>query len=203
MDRWSQQISWQMLALQEQSCHNINLVSPTHVVPQILQALLIASRKGLSLPLVYNSGGYESLETLEFLDGIMDIYMPDMKYDNPETAYHLSGITNYPTINRRAVREMHRQVGDLIIDQAGIAQRGLIVRHLVLPGYQSDTKNIVDFLSREISANTYVNIMAQYRPEHKANEYSEINRRISRREYQEAIQAARAAGLNRLDGVID
>lgn len=196
----AEKLAQMMLALQGLNCHNINLVSPTHVVPQILQALFIAAGRGLSLPLVYNTGGYDCLETLRLLDGVIDIYMPDMKYFNQQTGERLSGIKNYPAINQAAVKEMHRQVGDLVLDQNGTAIRGLLIRHLVLPGGEADTGKIAKFISKEISADAYVNIMDQYRPEYQAADYPEINRRISRREYEAAVQSAFEAGLRRLDG---
>ncbi|MFU8796531.1 MAG: radical SAM protein [Dehalococcoidia bacterium] len=188
-----------MLWLQAGGCHNVNLVSPSHVVPQILEALEIAAQSGLHLPLVYNSGGYDSVETLRMLDGIVDIYMPDMKYDDEETARELSGIESYPSVNRAAVREMHRQVGDLEMDKEGVAQRGLLVRHLVLPQRLAGTKGIVDFLSREISPDTYLNVMAQYRPCHNAFRVPGLERQVSSDEFREALSLARKAGLTRLD----
>ena len=188
-----------MLSIQAKGCHNVNLVSPTHVVPQILEALEIAVESGLHLPLVYNSGGYDSVGTLRILDGIVDIYMPDMKYDDEETAGELSGIESYPSINKAAVREMHRQVGDLEVDEEGVAQRGLLVRHLVLPYGLAGTKGIVNFLSREISLNTYINIMDQYHPCYKAFQIPSLARRISPVELHEALSLAREAGLSRLD----
>ncbi len=190
-----------MLSLQAKGCHNINLVSPTHVVPQILEALELAVQGGLHIPLVYNSGGYDSVETLKILDGIVDIYMPDMKYDDEEIARQLSGIEHYPQINRAAVKEMYRQSGDLEMDEDGIAQRGLLVRHLVLPHGLAGTKGVVNFLSREISPNTYVNIMAQYRPCYKAFGIPALGRPISSDEFHEALSLAREAGLSRLDRV--
>jgi len=188
-----------MLSLQAQGCHNINLVSPTHVVPKILEALEVAMESGLHLPLVYNSGGYDSVETLNILDGIVDIYMPDMKYGDERVAKELSGIENYPQVNRAAVKEMHRQVGDLEIDGDGIAQRGLLVRHLVLPNGLAGTKEVVNFISKQISLNTYSNIMAQYNPCYKAYEIPSLARPISTAEFQEAVELAHQAGLNRLD----
>lgn len=188
-----------MLSLQVDGCHNINLVSPTHVVPQILEALELAARSGLNVPLVYNSGGYDSVECLRILDGIVDIYMPDMKYDDAETARELSGIDNYPEINRAAVREMHRQVGDLQMDEQGVAERGLLVRHLVLPNGLAGTEGMVRFLGREISRDTYVNIMAQYHPCYRASEVPALGRRLSQAEFGEALSLARQAGLTRLD----
>jgi putative pyruvate formate lyase activating enzyme len=194
-----EELAYMMLSLQKSGCHNINLVSPTHVVPQILEALEVAVESGLHLPLVYNSGGYDSIETLKILDGINDIYMPDMKYGDEQIAKELSGIEKYPEINKAAVREMHRQVGNLQIGSDGIAQRGLLVRHLVLPNGLSGTKEVVDFLANEISPNTYVNIMAQYHPCYKAYEIPSLARRISPAEFQEALTLARQAGLGQLD----
>ncbi len=195
------ELSYIMLSLQKEGCHNINLVSPTHVVPQILEALEMAAESGLQLPLVYNSGGYDSVDTLKILDGIVDIYMPDMKYDDEETARELSGIRNYPEVNKAAVKEMHRQTGDLEINEEGVAQRGLLVRHLVLPRGLAGTKRIVRFLSEEISRDTYVNVMAQYRPCYKALQIADLRRRISSAEFQEALSFAQEAGLSRLDRI--
>lgn len=197
----AEEIAEMMLSLQARGCHNINLVSPTHVVVQILEALEIAVSRGLSIPLVYNSGGYDSVETLKLLDGIVDIYMPDMKYSDEETAFKLSGVRNYPEINRAAVKEMHRQVGDLVINEEGIAVRGLLIRHLVLPNDLAGTSEIVNFIAQEISPNTYVNIMAQYRPCFKAFEFPLLSRSITKSEYQRAIRLALEAGLKRLDGI--
>jgi putative pyruvate formate lyase activating enzyme len=194
-----EELAYMMLSLQAKGCHNINLVSPTHVVPQILEALELAVESGLHLPLVYNSGGYDSVETLRILDGIVDIYMPDMKYDDEETARELSGIENYPEINKAAIKEMHRQTGDLEIDGEGVAQRGLLVRHLVLPYGLAGTKGIVNFLSKEISRNTYVNIMAQYYPCYKAFQIPSLGRRISSAELREALSLAQGARLSRLN----
>jgi putative pyruvate formate lyase activating enzyme len=188
-----------MLSLQAQGCHNINLVSPTHVVPYILEALDIAAAKGLNLPLVYNTGGYDSLETLKLLDGIVDIYMPDMKYSDAKTAERLSDVKDYPAVNRAAVREMHRQVGDLKLDENGIAQRGLLVRHLVLPEGLAGTQEIVEFLAKEISANTYLNIMSQYHPCHRAFDIPGLDRPLKDREFNDAVRLAHRQGLYRLD----
>lgn len=196
-----EELAYIMLSLQAQGCHNINLVSPTHVVPQILEALEVAAEAGLHIPLVYNSGGYDSVDTLKILDGIVDIYMPDMKYDDEETARKLSGIENYPEVNRAAVKEMHRQTGDLEISEEGVARRGLLVRHLVLPRSLAGTKGIVDFLGKEISRSTYLNVMAQYRPSYKAFEIPELGKRISCAEYHDALSLAREAGLSRLDKI--
>jgi len=194
-----EELAGMMLALQSRGCHNINLVSPTHVVPQILQGLEIAINLGLRLPLVYNSGGYDSVETLEILDGIIDIYMPDTKYSDEKIAEELSGIKNYPAINQAALREMHRQVGDLQIDEDGIAIRGLLIRHLVLPHGLAGTKEIMKFIAEDLSLNSYVNVMAQYHPRHKAFQIPQLARPLSKQEFLEAIELAERAGLNRLD----
>lgn len=189
-----------MLQLQDIGCHNINLVSPTHVVPQFLAALVIAAAKGLRIPLVYNSGGYDSLSILKILDGVVDIYMPDMKYSSAQIALHYSKIRQYPQINRAAVLEMHRQVGDLQLDDNGIAQRGLLVRLLVLPNGLAGVQETVQFLANEISPHTYLNLMDQYRPAYNASQYPKLNRRIKYEEYEEAVRMAHEAGLMRLTG---
>ncbi len=188
-----------MLDLQAMGCHNINLVSPSHVVAQILAAVQIAARDGLRLPLVYNTGGYDSLAALKLLDGVIDIYMPDMKYADAAVARRYSRAPDYPRLNQAAVREMHRQVGDLQIDAHGLVTRGLLVRHLVLPGGLAGTKEIVRFLATDISPATYLNLMDQYHPAYRAERYPELNRRLTREEYQAAIRMAREAGLWRLD----
>ena len=188
-----------MLSLQARGCHNINLVSPTHVVPYILEALELAADKGLHLPLVYNTGGYDTIETLELLDGVVDIYMPDMKYSDEKIAEQLSGIKDYPKVNKAAVKEMHRQVGDLQLDEQGIAQRGLLVRHLVLPNGLAGTEEVVRFLAKEVSANTYLNIMAQYHPCYKAFDMPQLARPLLRQEFYEALDLAHQQGLYRLD----
>jgi putative pyruvate formate lyase activating enzyme len=194
-----EELAAMMLELEAGGCHNINLVSPSHVVPQILSALLIAAKAGLRIPLVYNSGGYDALETLQLLDGVVDIYMPDMKYADPDIGRRLSGVPDYPAVNRQAVKEMHRQVGDLVMDERGIAQRGLLVRHLVLPNQLAGSADIIRFLAREVSAGTYLNLMDQYRPCHKAGKYPELNRRITQEEYNQALEVARETGIERLD----
>ncbi len=196
----SEELAEMMLSLQRRSCHNINFVSPTHVVPQILEALEIAVKAGLSVPLVYNSGGYDSLETLNLLDGIVDIYMPDMKYSDEKTAQRFSGVEDYPEINRAAVKEMHRQAGDLQLDDHGVATRGLLVRHLVLPHGFAGTAEVCRFLS-QISTNTYLNVMAQYHPCHKAFDVPELARPVSGEEFAEAARIARDRGLHRLDRI--
>lgn len=194
-----EQLAEIMLRLQSYGCHNINLVSPTHVVPQILAATWIAADSGLNIPIVYNTGGYDSVSTLRLLDGVIDIYMPDMKYADADTALRYSGIRSYPQVNRAAVKEMHRQVGDLQLDEHGIAVRGLLVRHLILPNRLAGSAKIIEFLAREISPATYLNLMDQYRPEYLAPHHPEINRRITSEEYQEAVRLAIMAGITRLD----
>jgi len=189
-----------MLSLQEQGCHNINLVTPTHQMPMILRSLLIASGKGLKLPIVYNCGGYESLHAIEILDGIIDIYMPDFKYIDPGMALKYSKAEDYPQAVMTAIKEMYRQVGDLITDKRGIAMRGLLVRHLVLPGGVAGTSGVVKFIAEKISKNTYINIMDQYHPCYKAFEKPPLDRRITLEEYGEAVKLATAAGLKRIDG---
>lgn len=190
-----------MLRLQEQGCHNINLVTPDHVAPQILEALALAAEKGLRLPLVYNSSAYTTLETLRLLDGAVDIYMPDFKLWSPELAARYLTARDYPDVARAAIREMHRQVGPLVLDSRGLAVRGVLVRHLVMPGMAAESKAIMRFLAREVSRDTYVNLMDQYYPAGRvsAAHYSEINRRITREEYEEALDYARSQGLWRFD----
>jgi len=188
-----------MLALQGQGCHNINLVTPTHQVPMILRSLEIARDRGLKVPIVYNCGGYEAVETLKILDGVIDIYMPDFKYAASAPAEKYSKAPDYPSVAKAAIREMHRQVGDLVMDRNGIALRGLLVRHLVLPEGLAGTEEVAEFIAREISPDTYTNIMAQYYPCYKAYEHPPLDRRITDREYRQAVRAAREAGLKRLD----
>lgn len=190
-----------MLSLWRKGCHNINFVTPSHQVAQIVSALPHAIEQGLDIPLVYNCGGYEEPATLRLLEGIFDIYMPDFKYGNSETARRFSGIPHYVETAKQALQEMHRQVGDLVIDERGIAARGLLVRHLVLPGGLAGTREVMEFLARQISPDTYVNIMDQYHPCYKAFGYPPLNRRITTDEFEEAVMIARAAGLHRLDGI--
>ena len=194
-----EQMAAMMLELQERGCHNINFVTPTHVIPQIVEALEHAVKAGLRVPLVYNSSGYDKKETLELLDGIFDIYMPDFKFWNNKWADKLCQAPDYREVTLIALKEMHRQVGDLMIDQDGIAKRGILVRHLVMPGDIAGTSDIVRFIADEISANTYVNIMDQYRPCGRAFEEKEINRTLTATEFREALETAKKAGLIRLD----
>jgi putative pyruvate formate lyase activating enzyme len=190
-------LSKMMLRLQDLGCHNINFATPSHVVPQILEALVLARDEGLSVPLVYNSGGYDRAETIRLLEGIFDIYMPDAKYGSDEMGLKYSQAPRYTHYMKTAIKEMHRQVGDLLIDDDGIAVKGLLVRHLVLPGDLAGTEEIVGFLSLEISRNTYLNVMAQYRPEYGACNYTELDRRITMKEYKDAVRLAAEAGLTR------
>ena len=188
-----------MCELQEQGCHNLNFVSSSHVVAQILAAVFIAAGRGLRLPLVYNTGGYDSLEALSLLDGVIDIYMPDMKYGNSPTARQYSQVKDYWERNQAAIREMHRQVGDLVIDERGLARRGLLVRHLVFPGELANPDKVMKFLSEEISKNTYLNLMDQYHPCYQAFQSPPLDRLITREEYEETLKLAEKHGLRRLD----
>jgi putative pyruvate formate lyase activating enzyme len=188
-----------LLRLQEVGCHNINLVTPSHVVPQILRAVHEAAARGLRLPLVFNSGGYDAVDVLRDLDGVVDIYMPDAKFAHAEVAQQFCDAADYPRVNRAALREMHRQVGDLEIDAQGLAQRGVLVRHLVMPEDLAGTSEVMDFLAQDLSTDTYVNLMDQYRPCGEAARFPEICRQVTGEEMAEARHAARNAGLERLD----
>ncbi len=211
-----------MIELQKRGCHNINFVTPSHVVPQILESLPLAVECGLAVPLVYNTSSYDSIKTLKLLRGIIDIYMPDVKYADQRIARRYSLVPNYPKVVKKAVKEMWKQVGDLIINSKvkmqnaklqfkienfekiqkefpeGVALRGLLVRHLVLPNELAGSKKIFNFLAKEISPNTFTNVMDQYQPYFKAEQYPAINRPINRKEYEEAVRAAKEAGLKRL-----
>ncbi len=189
------ELACQMLSLQDAGCHNINLVTPTHFMPQILKALGIAKERGFNLPVVYNTSGYDSVEALRLLDGIVDIYLPDMRYSDDAVSRKYSVAPHYPEINRAAIREMYRQVGNLELDEQGIAKRGLIVRHLILPGGLSGTEGVMKFLAEEISKDVYISLMSQYFPAYKANEYKELSRRITADEYEEAYQIMQKYGL--------
>jgi len=195
------QLAAMMLELQAAGCHNINFVTPEHVVPQLLEALPLAVEAGLRLPLVYNTSAYDALHSLHLLDGIIDIYMPDFKLWDERLSLQYLKAKDYPAVARAALKEMHRQVGDLQVDERGLAKRGLLVRHLVMPGLPDETQAIMRFLADEISQDTYVNVMAQYYPAGKvtAVKYSELNRHLRRDEHQAALQAAEAAGLWRFD----
>jgi putative pyruvate formate lyase activating enzyme len=193
-----EQLAQAMLDLQKYGCSNINFVTPTHVIAAIAAAIELARKKGLALPTVYNTGGYDSVETLKLLEGLMDIYMPDMKYADSAAAKQLSGAADYPQVNQTAVKEMHRQVGDLRVEE-GLATRELLIRHLVLPENLAGSFEIIDFLAEEISVNTTINVMAQYRPCFKAHTHSKINRRPTDDEIQSARQYAIKKGLRVLD----
>ena len=184
-----------MLNLQQRGCHNINLVTPTHFTVQIVEALILAIEKGLEIPIVYNCGGYESVETLKLLEDIVDIYMPDIKYSIDENALKYSGIMNYWEVVTKAIKEMHRQVGNLKISKRGIAQRGLLIRHLVLPNDIAGSMKIIDFVAAEISTDSYLNIMDQYHPSYNAFKYDKLNRRITPSEYKEVVDYAFSKGF--------
>ncbi len=190
-----------MLELQAQGCHNINLVTPEHVAPQIVQALPFAIEEGLRLPLVYNTSAYDSMESLALLDGLVDIYMPDFKYWNAEMARKYSRAPDYPEVARRAIKEMYRQVGNLVIEDNGLARRGLLIRHLVMPGEVAGTRAVMQWIADELSPETYVNLMAQYHPAGKVSrsEHAEINRPVTPAEYERALDAAWRAGLKRTE----
>lgn len=188
-----------MLDLQSRGCHNINFVTPSHVVPQIMAALIPAYQNGLKLPLVYNSSGYDALPTLQLLDGLIDIYMPDFKFWHSGSAHKYADAADYPETAREAVKEMHRQVGDLRLDSNGIAGHGLLIRHLLMPGGLEETKAILDFIVRQVSADTYVNVMDQYRPCGMIDSFTELQTGISPEHYREAMDYAVEIGLTRLD----
>jgi len=195
----SEELAAIMLALQQQGCHNINFVTPSHVVPQILAALEIAVQHGLSVPLVYNSGGYDLPATLRLLEGVFDIYMPDFKFWHPRIAESACQAPDYAEVARKALKEMHRQVGDLVIDDSGVARQGLLIRHLVLPGGAAGTRKIMRFIAGEISSGSYVNIMSQYRPCGRAAEIEGLNAFLSPTDYRTALQEAKEEGITRLD----
>jgi putative pyruvate formate lyase activating enzyme len=194
-ERTPGELACQMLWLQEQGCHNVNLVTPTHFVPQFLKALDIARERGFDLPIVYNSSGYDSVETLRLLDGVVDVYLPDMRYADDRTAVQYSIAPRYVAVNRAAVREMFRQIGNLVADDQGVAKRGLIVRHLVLPGGLSGTEGVMKFLAEEISKDVYISLMSQYFPVYRSGEHPGINRRVTEKEYDEAYDIKMKYGL--------
>jgi putative pyruvate formate lyase activating enzyme len=186
-----------MVRLQERGCHNINFVTPTHYAPQIIASLPEAIEKGLGLPIVYNCSGYESIEVIRLLEGVVDIYMPDVKYMDEKFSKRFSNAPDYPEVIKKVLKEMHRQVGDFTTHSAGIAERGLLIRHLVMPGGAASSEEVLKFIAEEISVHSYFNIMDQYRPEYHAHECPEINRRITHKEYLEAIQLAKRYRLYR------
>lgn len=188
-----------MLELQRKGCHNINLVTPSHVIPQIISALVLAVEGGLDIPVVYNTSGYDSIHSLELLDGVIDIYMPDFKFWSPESAALYADAEDYPKRIRAGLRLMHSQVGDLQIDDSGTAVTGLLIRHLLMPDAMEETEQILTFIAHSLSTNTYVNIMDQYRPCGNARQYRKLDRSISPEEFQKALVFARDAGLKRID----
>ncbi len=196
-----ERIAEMMLSLQNMGCHNINFVTPTHVIPQIVRALSVAINNGLNIPLVYNSGGYDSVFTLKLLDGIFDIYMPDFKYSEDKIAKRYCNAADYSQVAKQALKTMHQQVGDLILDEKGIARRGMIIRHLVLPENLAGTDEAMKFIAQEISKNSYVNLMDQYRPCYRARDFPPLDRRITRMEFAQAIKMASDSGIKRLDGL--
>ena len=196
-----EELGGMMLQVQAMGCHNVNLVSPTHVVPNILAAVKLAAKQGLKIPLVYNTGGYDSLDTIRLLDGVVDIYMPDMKYGDSTSSEEFSLSADYPEVNFAVVKEMHRQVGDLVMDRIGVAVRGLLVRHLVLPGGLAGTEKVLEYIAGEISRDTYVNIMAQYRPYYRATGHPVLGRRITAGEYRDSLNLASRMGLTRVQAL--
>ncbi|MGC8931544.1 MULTISPECIES: radical SAM protein [Dictyoglomus] len=194
----TEDLAYIMIYLQNLGCHNINLVTPTHFISQIIEALLKAIEFGLKIPIVYNTSGYESLETLKLLDGIVDIYMPDIKFYYPETAKKFANAEDYPEVTKSALKEMYRQVGNLILNEENIALKGLIIRHLLMPNHISELREWLIFIKKELSTEVFINIMEQYRPLYMAYKYPEINRTINYKEYQEAISIAKNLGFKNL-----
>lgn len=192
------ELSKVMLSLQKRGCHNINLVSPSHIVPQIVEAVYLAALDGLNIPIVYNTGSYDLTDTLKYLEGIIDIYMPDLKFSNDEQGLKYLKVKQYFSIASKAVKEMHRQVGNLKVTNDNLAVQGLLIRHLVMPQNIAGTEKIMKFIAEELSVDTYVNLMAQYYPSHLAKQYKELNRRLTIGEYQEAVQTAKGVGLTNL-----
>jgi putative pyruvate formate lyase activating enzyme len=198
-----EELASMMLYLQKRNCHNINFVTPTHMVAQIFEALLIAIPKGLRLPLVYNTGGYDSPEVIKILEGVIDIYMPDFKYWQPEVAKRFAAAEDYPDVIKEVVKIMHNQVGPLMFDSHGIALRGVLIRHLVLPNNLASTREVARFLCKEVSPDTYINVMAQYYPAGRVHlvreKYLDVSRRLTTREYEDAVKSVQEEGLTRLD----
>jgi putative pyruvate formate lyase activating enzyme len=186
-----------MVSLQNKKCHNINLVTPTHFTPHIIKAFKLAKEKGLIIPIVHNNSGYENVSTLKLFEGIVDIYMSDAKYAESETSYKFAHTPDYPEMNKLAIKEMHRQVGDLVVDENGLAKKGLLIRHLMLPGKIAETEKIAGFIAEEISKDSYFNLMGQYQPNYKASNFPEIYRNVTKEEFKEAAKSAQKAGLHR------
>ena len=193
----AERLSEMMLTLQGYGCHNINLVTPSHVIPQIIQAIHLAAQAGLALPIVYNTSSYDALDSLGLLEDVVDIYLADLKYTDNEIAGKYSRAPDYAEVGKAAIREMFRQAGDLIMDEQGIARRGLMIRHLVLPNDLSGTEEAMRFLAEEVSRNTFVNLMSQYRPSHRADESPYLNRRLRRAEFDIARTLRAQYGLSR------
>jgi putative pyruvate formate lyase activating enzyme len=195
------EIAGMMMALQQRGCHNINFVTPEHVAPQIVEAVVVAVRHGLRLPLVYNTSAYDSLDSLALMDGLVDIYMPDFKYWSRERSRTYMQAEDYPDAARAAIRAMHDQVGPLVFNEDGLARRGVLIRHLVMPGGLDDTREILQWIASTLGPDTYVNLMDQYYPAGKVNgeRFAEINRRLTSAEYQQAATMAQDLGLRRLD----
>jgi putative pyruvate formate lyase activating enzyme len=200
-ERSAEEIAGMMLRLQQDGCHNINFVTPSHVIPQILEALLLAVESGLRLPLVYNSSGYDRVDSLRLLEGIVDIYMPDFKFWRPEVAQRYAAAADYPEIARLAIGEMHRQVGALVLDSHGVACRGVLLRHLVMPDGLADTTQLMSWVEEHLGRQTYVNVMAQYRPagQVSSQQFRELNRCLTEQEYRDALDATRRAGIRRIE----
>jgi putative pyruvate formate lyase activating enzyme len=195
----AERLARMMLELQGIGCHNINWVTPEHVVPQILEALPLAVEGGLRLPIVYNTSAYDSPDSLELMEGVVDVFMPDLKLASRERARRYLGKREYAEVAMRNVKEMHRQVGELVLDERGLARRGLIVRHLVMPGLLDETEEVLRFVAEELGPGTYVNLMGQYYPAGKVERYEEINRRPERKELERAFGMADELGLRRVD----
>ena len=193
----TQELADMMLYLQSKGCHNINLVTPTHLVPQILRALSFAWEKGLDLPLVYNTSGYDTTESLQLLDGIIDVYLPDMRYSDNRTAKKLSSVEDYVEVNRKAIKQMYQQTGNLITGEWGIARKGLIIRHLILPDNLAGSDQTFRFIKQEISQDAYVSLMGQYFPSFRASRHVSINRKISPEEYESVVESFFKSGLSR------
>ncbi|MFH1369163.1 MAG: radical SAM protein [Elusimicrobiota bacterium] len=191
------ELAEKMLDLQKQGAHNINFVTPTHFAPQIVEAVYIARDAGLNIPLVYNCGGYEAVGTLELLEGIIDIYMPDAKYSDAGKSQKYSSAPNYWTVNKKALKEMHRQAGNLEVDDKGVARKGLLIRHLVLPNDISGSSEVLEFIAKELSPDTYVSIMSQYHPANKTDMFPELSRKVSAREYNRVVKLAENLGLDK------
>ncbi len=193
----TQELADMMLPLQSKRCHNINLVTPTHFVPQILKALSFAWEKGFDLPLVYNTSGYDASESLKLLEGIIDIYLPDMRYSDNRIAKRLSSVENYVEVNRKAIKQMYWQVGNLVTDERGIAGKGLIIRHLILPDNLAGSEETFRFIREEISEDVYVSLMGQYFPSFKAGSHVSINRKITPEEHESVVESFFESGLSR------